>query len=57
MNYAYICEQCGHSGALCVSAWGYVAALCDECLRERDSYVKLPALEPEASGPETRAGA
>ena len=38
----YICEQCGENGALCVSDWGYIAALCDCCLRDRKNYLKLP---------------
>ncbi|HEX2830674.1 MAG TPA: hypothetical protein VHP37_30330 [Burkholderiales bacterium] len=38
----YACEQCGQSGALCVSDWGYIAALCDRCLRDRKNYLKLP---------------
>jgi hypothetical protein len=38
----YTCEQCGDHGALCVSDWGYIAALCDICLRDRKNYLKLP---------------
>jgi hypothetical protein len=45
----YICEQCGESGALCVSDWGYIAALCDGCLRDRKNYLKLPGDSGEAS--------
>lgn len=41
----YVCEQCGHDCGLCVSDWGYVAALCDECLKARKSYLKLPVLD------------
>jgi hypothetical protein len=43
MNYT--CEQCGETGALCVSDWGYIAALCDTCLRDRKNYLKLPGGE------------
>ena len=38
----YTCEQCGEDGALCVSDWGYIAALCDTCRRGRKNYLKLP---------------
>ena len=43
---SYACEQCGESAALCVSDWGYIAALCDLCLRDRKNYLKLPGGEP-----------
>ena len=52
----YTCEQCGETGALCVSDWGYIAALCDTCLRDRKNYLKLPgtdapdAVQPARSG-------
>jgi hypothetical protein len=39
----YKCEQCGDAAALCVSDWGYIAALCDDCLKERTAYLKLPS--------------
>jgi hypothetical protein len=39
----YACEQCGESAALCVSDWGYIAALCDGCRRARKNYLRLPA--------------
>ena len=54
-----LCEQCGHGAALCVSEWGYIAALCDECLKERQSYLKLPVGEPHnsARGPTDRGNA
>jgi hypothetical protein len=42
MNAEYVCEQCGDSAALCVSGWGYVAALCDRCLSTRQTYFKIP---------------
>ena len=45
----YACEQCGESGALCVSDWGYIAALCDLCLRDRQNYLKLPGTDAAAS--------
>ena len=38
----YVCEQCGEGAALCVSDWGYIAALCDQCLKDRSNYLKLP---------------
>jgi hypothetical protein len=38
----YVCEQCGEAAALCVSDWGYIAALCDQCLKDRSNYLKLP---------------
>ena len=38
----YVCEQCGEGAALCVSDWGYIAALCDRCLKDRSNYLKLP---------------
>ena len=45
MDHPYSCEQCGHEAALCVSDWAYVAVLCDDCLKERKTYLKLP--EPQ----------
>ena len=42
MVHPYSCEQCGHEAALCVSDWAYVAALCDDCLKARKTYLKLP---------------
>ena len=45
MDDYYTCEQCGNRGTLCVSDWGYIAALCDDCLKERDNYLKLPVPE------------
>jgi hypothetical protein len=45
MDYDYTCEQCGNGAMLCVSDWGYIAALCDQCLGTRKNYLKLP--EPE----------
>jgi NMD protein affecting ribosome stability and mRNA decay len=47
----YVCEQCGRSAALCVSDWGYIAALCEDCMRDRKSYLKLPGRERRESGP------
>lgn len=47
MDYPYSCEQCGHEAALCVSDWAYVAALCDDCLKERKTYLKLPEPQTE----------
>lgn len=41
----YVCEQCGEGAALCVSDWGYIAALCDQCLKDRTNYLKLPGAE------------
>ena len=43
---SYACEQCGERGALCVSDWGYIAALCEACRRDRKNYLKLPGGEP-----------
>ena len=55
MNYT--CEQCGEAASLCVSDWGYIAALCDPCLKERTAYLKLPHLEPREAGSDAaRAG-
>jgi hypothetical protein len=51
MEHYYTCEQCGSGANLCVSDWGYVAALCDECLKERRSYSKLPAVERDEGAP------
>ena len=49
---SYACEQCGQAGALCVSDWGYIAALCDVCLRDRKNYLKLPGSDaPDAASP------
>ncbi|MEN3352834.1 MAG: hypothetical protein V7640_992 [Betaproteobacteria bacterium] len=42
MDHYYTCEQCGTGATLCVSDWGYIAALCDQCLKERSNYLKLP---------------
>jgi hypothetical protein len=47
----YVCEQCRRSAALCVSDWGYIAALCDDCRRERKNYVELPGRERRESAP------
>jgi hypothetical protein len=41
----YVCEQCGEGASLCVSDWGYIAALCDQCLKDRSNYLKLPGAE------------
>ena len=48
---SYSCEQCGAAGALCVSDWGYIAALCDICLRDRKNYLKLPGRESTETAP------
>jgi hypothetical protein len=54
----YQCEQCGHRAALCVSDWGYIAALCDDCLKARTNYVKLPGSDGgTADLPKQTAGA
>lgn len=42
MDHYYTCEQCGNGATLCVSDWGYIAALCDQCLKARSNYLKLP---------------
>ena len=42
MDHYYTCEQCGNGATLCVSDWGYIAALCDQCLGQRSNYLKLP---------------
>jgi hypothetical protein len=42
MDHFYTCEQCGGEATLCVSDWGYIAALCDACRKGRKSYFKLP---------------
>ena len=42
MDHFYTCEQCGGEATLCVSDWGYIAALCDACRKDRKSYFKLP---------------
>jgi len=49
----YVCEQCGKSGALCVSDWGYIAALCDTCLHGREHYLKLPGGDAADPAPST----
>ena len=46
----YVCEQCGEGAALCVSDWGYIAALCDQCLKDRTNYLKLPGSEGREPG-------
>jgi len=46
MDRFYTCEECGAEATLCVSDWGYIAALCDQCLKERTAYLKLPHIEP-----------
>jgi NMD protein affecting ribosome stability and mRNA decay len=52
----YVCEQCGRSAALCVSDWGYIAALCDRCMHERKNYLKLPgSVESSAKVPAEQA--
>ena len=52
----YTCEQCGESAALCVSDWGYIAALCEACLRGRKNYLKLPARDAMESPVQPSAG-
>lgn len=42
MDRFYTCEECGAEATLCVSDWGYIAALCDACRKARQSYFKLP---------------
>lgn len=54
MKHPYLCEQCGHEATLCVSDWGYIAALCSTCLKERKNYLKLPG--PEQHDPLSPAG-
>jgi hypothetical protein len=46
----YVCEQCGEGAALCVSDWGYIAALCDACLKDRSNYLKLPGADSRDAG-------
>jgi hypothetical protein len=46
----YSCEQCGSGATLCVSDWGYIAAFCDECLKERRNYMKLPGADHHEQG-------
>jgi hypothetical protein len=46
----YVCEQCGLCGALCVSDWGYIAALCEGCMHDRKNYLKLPCGEQREGG-------
>ena len=31
---------------LCVSDWGYIAALCETCLKDRKNYLRLPHCGP-----------
>ena len=45
----YVCEQCGERASLCVSDWGYIAALCDRCLKDRTHYLKLPGSETQGT--------
>ena len=52
---SYSCEQCGETGALCVSDWGYIAALCDACRRDRKNYLKLPGSEAADDAPQSKA--
>jgi len=54
----YICEQCGEGATLCVSDWGYVATLCDDCLRNRQNYLKLSGIgttDPAAQPSDTHS--
>jgi hypothetical protein len=53
----YTCEDCGGSAALCVSDWGYIAALCDACLGHRKNYLKLPGSEAEPAAQHSASGA
>ena len=52
---SYSCEQCGETGALCVSDWGYIAVLCDVCRRDRKNYLKLPGSENGEAEPAATA--
>ena len=47
MDANYTCEQCGRGAMLCVSDWGYIAALCEGCFKERKNYLRLPQCEPQ----------
>ena len=53
----YTCEQCGSTASLCVSDWGYIAALCEPCMRDRKNYLKLPGSEDVAVAPPPGTGA
>jgi hypothetical protein len=53
---SYTCEQCGETGALCVSDWGYIAALCDTCLTDRKNYLKLPRSDSPDASPAAGSG-
>ena len=60
MDATYTCEQCGCRAMLCVSDWGYIAALCEICLKERKNYLRLPHCgspgEPVGRTPASAAG-
>ena len=55
MDHFYTCEQCRGEATLCVSDWGYIAALCDACCKDRKSYFKLPINRGECTRMEPRA--
>jgi hypothetical protein len=48
----YKCERCGCAAMLCVSDWGYVGALCDQCLDASKHFLKLPAVQRVQTAPE-----
>jgi hypothetical protein len=41
----YKCERCGRAAMLCVSDWGYVGALCDQCLDDSKHFLRLPEVQ------------
>jgi hypothetical protein len=53
----YECERCGCAGTLCVSDWGYVGALCEQCFDESKNFLKLPAAQRAGTAPEIRLNA
>jgi hypothetical protein len=53
----YKCERCGRAAMLCVSDWGYVGALCDQCLDDSKHFLRLPKGQRTETAPEIRINA
>jgi hypothetical protein len=53
----YKCERCGRPAMLCVSDWGYVGALCEQCLDDSKHFLRLPGVQRAGTAPEIRINA
>lgn len=51
------CEKCGAPAMLCVSDWGYVGPLCQDCLNDSKHFLKLPGWQRIETVPEVAISA